>query len=49
VDSDGEAAHSGSDIVPRESSLAAFVELALGGEREWMGRDYDASAKSGEM
>jgi hypothetical protein len=46
MNSDGEPACAGRDVVPREGSLAAFVEPAVGGERERMGGDDGTGAES---
>jgi hypothetical protein len=46
VNADSEAACAGGDVITREGALAAFVEPAVGGERERMGGDDGAGAES---
>ena len=41
VDTDGDPAGTGVDVVAREAALAALVELPLGRERERVGRDHE--------
>jgi hypothetical protein len=47
VDAGRDAADAGGDVVAGEGALAAFVEFALGGEREGHGGDGDALLEGG--
>jgi hypothetical protein len=40
VNPDGDATGTGGDVVPRERSLVALIQLPTGGQREGVRRDH---------
>ena len=45
VNTDGDAARSGVDVIPRQCALPLFIECAECGERQRMGGNHDAVAQ----